>query len=285
MHSCSTCSVQKAPAAELSVGLRQLAVPQQRFAVQTTEATADVHKFLCKFHKLAKQRGCQPHTKAYHRWRQQQVWTVLSARQKLAYSLAMLIVAVEAVCQQTMCIAAVFCCVLPIAQLLWSACPVLGMSQLISNPDQRFFTPLADAVCFRYGALLLLSPTQHKYYRMLQWALTLVAVARIDMVSSFTILLVMALWAVNYLVAEDSVTKNMEPDEREHVYKMAAQHSGVPWLLPVHRMLPSASLIAILLIIGGVEVNPGPVISFVLTLLMLVTMPTARRTMTEGVCY
>ncbi len=89
MHSCSTCSVQKAPAAELSVGLRQLAVPQQRFAVQTTEATADVHKFLCKFHKLAKQRGYQPHTKAYHRWRQQQVWTVLSARQKLAYSLRM----------------------------------------------------------------------------------------------------------------------------------------------------------------------------------------------------
>ncbi|KAL0022722.1 hypothetical protein WJX77_006710 [Trebouxia sp. C0004] len=44
-------------------------------------------------------------------------------------------------------------------------------------------------------------------------------------------------------------------------------------------MLPSASLIAILLIIVGIEVNPGPVISFVLTLLMLVTMPTAKRTL------
>ena len=285
MHSCSTCSVQKAPAAELRVGLRQLAVPQQRFAVQSAEATADVHKFLCKFHKLAKQRGHQPTQERTIDGDSSKSGLLLSARQKLAYLLAMLIVAVEAVCQQTMCIAAVLCCILPIAQLLWSACPMLGMSQPISNPDQRFCTPLADAVCFRYGTLLLLSPTQHKYYRMLQWALTLVAVVRVDMVSSFTILLVMALWAINYLVAEDSVTKNMEPDQREHVYKMAAQHFGVPWLLPVHHMLPSASLIAILLIIGGIEVNPGPVISFVLTLLMLVIMPTARQTMTEGACY
>ncbi|DBA98145.1 TPA: hypothetical protein ACH3X1_014764 [Trebouxia sp. C0004] len=153
------------------------------------------------------------------------------------------------------------------------------MSQLISNPDQRFLTPLADAIRFRYGALLLLSPTQHKYYRVLQWALTLVSVARVDMVSSFTILLVMALWAVNYLVAADCAIKNMEPDEWKLVYNMAAQRSEVPWLLPVHRMLPSASLIAILLIIVGIEVNPGPVISFVLTLLMLVTMPTAKRTL------
>ncbi len=63
-------------------------------------------------------------------------------------------------------------------------------------------------------AYLLLSPAQRKHYWVLQCALTLVAVATLDMVSNFTILLAITLWAVNYLVAEDCVTRNLEPDER-----------------------------------------------------------------------
>ncbi len=98
---------------------------------------------------------------------------------------------------------------------------------------------------------ILATAAQHKCQRALQWAVAVVAVATADMVSSFTILLVIALWAVNCLVAVDCAITCMEIDERKLVYDMAAQHSGVPWLLPVHRMLPSA-LIAVLLIIGGI---------------------------------
>ena len=276
MHRCTTCLVQSRPA-EHVCSFGELAVPQQRVVAQTAEAISDVHKFLCKFNKLGRQTGHSPHAKGHLKRRQQLIWPTLTTRQKLAHVLASVLDSMQSFCQQTTLIAAALCCALPFAQLLWSVRPTLGIDQLIYHPGQHFFTLLADAVCFRYVVQLLLSPTRHKY----QWILATVAVVRSDLGSSITILSLMILWAVNYLAVADCALKRMSSDERQLVHKLAAEHSRVPWLLPVHCMMPSARLIVILLIIGGIEINPGPVYSIVLTLLMLVTMPVAKRSLED----
>ncbi|KAL0030159.1 hypothetical protein WJX77_000669 [Trebouxia sp. C0004] len=96
------------------------------------------------------------------------------------------------------------------------------------------------------------------------------------------IMLFVALWAINKLAAADSALNKLDPEERKAARKLAMDCTGTPWLLPVHCMVPSAGLIAILLIIGGVEVNPGPFMSIVFTLLMLVTMPSGKRSWSEA---
>ncbi len=136
--------------------------------------------------------------------------------------------------------------------------------------------PLADAVWVSYVFQLLLVPG-YAHQCMLAGA----AMSRLHL-DSFSIMLFVALWAINKLIAAESAFDKLDLEEKKAARKLAREFTGTPWLVPVHCMVPSASLIAILLVIGGVEVNPGPVTSIVFTLLMLVTMSGGKRSWSEA---
>ncbi|DBA98909.1 TPA: hypothetical protein ACH3X1_014656 [Trebouxia sp. C0004] len=201
---------------------------------------------------------------------------MLTARQRRALVLSILIDSLQSLVQQTFAVSVLVCCTYLIAQLVWSACPTFGFSQLCTGPGYLLIIPLADAVWVSYVFQLLLAPS-YAY----QSLLTMVAMLTLHL-DNVPIMLFVALWAINKLAAADSALNKLDPEERKAARKLAMDCTGTPWLLPVHCMVPSAGLIAILLIIGGVEVNPGPFMSIVFTLLMLVTMPSGKRSWSEA---
>ncbi|DBA73482.1 TPA: Sentrin-specific protease 2, variant 2 [Trebouxia sp. C0004] len=265
-----------APSAESSISLKRSAVCQQKFAVDTAEATISVQQFLSHFRRLSLQKCLHAHTKGSLKLRQQRIWPMLTARQRRALVLSILIDSLQSLVQQTFAVSVLVCCTYPIAQLVWSACPTFGFSQLCTGPGYLLIIPLADAVWVSYVFQLLLAPS-YAY----QSLLTMVAMLTLHL-DNVPIMLFVALWAINKLAAADSALNKLDPEERKAARKLAMDCTGTPWLLPVHCMVPSAGLIAILLIIGGVEVNPGPFMSIVFTLLMLVTMPSGKRSWSEA---
>ncbi len=195
---------------------------------------------------------------------------------KLVVVLSILIDFQRSLLHHTFCVSVLLSCTLPIPQLLWSACPAFGFSQLITAPGHLILVPLADAVWVSYVfQLLLMSGYAH------QCILAVAAMSSLHL-DSFSIMLFVALWAINKLVAAESALDKLDLEEKKAARKLAREYTGTPWLVPVHCMVPSASLIAILLIIGGVEINPGPVTSVVFTLLMLATMSGAKRSWIEA---
>ena len=53
-----------------------------------------------------------------------------------------------------------------------------------------------------------------------------------------------------------------------------------------YRFYPSATLIAMLLVMGGVEINPGPFVNIVFIIMMMLALPTKRqRTEAHGVHF
>ncbi len=131
-RSCSTCLVPTP--SSVSIDPKEPVVCQQKVAVHTAEATVRVHQFISQFRGLPLQRCLHGLTRGSLKLRQQRIWPMLTARQKLVVVLSILMEFPQSLLHQTFCVSLLLSCTLPIAQLLWSACPAIGLSQLITAP-------------------------------------------------------------------------------------------------------------------------------------------------------
>ena len=78
------------------------------------------------------------------------------------------------------------------------------------------------------------------------------------------------------MLAKAALNK-LDAEDREVVQRISVSITGTPWVMPAHRMVPPAGLIASLLIIAGIEANPGPVLQAILSLLMLMATAGHKR--------
>ena len=138
-------------------------------------------------------------------------------------------------------------------------------------PGELFFTPLADAAWVSYVAHTLLGPKLH----VEQTAVAVVVMTQLTPSVSWSIMLVAAMWTIRKLLLAKAAMNKLDLEDREGVQDISVVVTGTPWVMPVHCMVQPAGLVATLLIIAGIEVNPGP--AFQATLLVLMAIAGHKR--------
>ncbi|KAL9592258.1 MAG: hypothetical protein Q9179_006898 [Wetmoreana sp. 5 TL-2023] len=133
---------------------------------------------------------------------------------------------------------------------------------------------MADAVwvCYIFQIVLVAKPQYD------QLALAVIGMCQLNASSSWSLMLIVATWCLQQMILAMQAMKHFEAEDQAAVRQISKHIYGIPWMLPVHRLVPPAGLIAILLIIAGIEVNPGPVLfRIIFTLVMLVTTAGRKR--------
>ena len=256
-------------ASAVYIGLKDPVLPVSHNRKQIAEATVSVHQFLNKTRKLIWRRGLL--STADHRAHQRKQVLSLTTGQWLAYLLCMPIDLLHALCHQIMVLAVISCCVAPVAQLAWGLCPRLGITQLTNAPEQLVMSPLADAVCIHYVYHILVASQVCEYH---YW-LAALGLLRLDPVNNYPVFLVMAM-AIMSDLAHQLPAKHPQQVISDHGVLVIRRQS---W----YRFYPSATLIAMLLVMGGVEINPGPFANIILIMMMMMALPTKRqRTEAQG---
>ena len=236
---------------------------------QIAEATVSVHQFLSKTRKLIWRRGLL--STANHRAHQRKQVLSLTTGQRLSYLLCVPIDLSQALCHQIMVLAVISCCAAPAAQLVRGLCPRLGITQLTNAPEQLVMSPLADAVCVHYVYHILVASRVCEYH---YW-LAALGLLRLDPVNNYPVFLVMTM-AIMSDLAHGLPAKHPQQVNSDHEVLVTRRQS---W----YRFYPSATLTAKLLVMGGVEINPGPFANIILIMMMMMALPTKRqRTEAQG---
>lgn len=265
LHSSYTCYTARSPST-VYLGLKDLPLPVSHQKVSISEATISVHQFLSQTRKLLFKRG--ELSTSYQQQPSPKQRISLTTGQWLACLICIPIDLCHALCHQITILAAICCCAMPVLQLLWRLCPSLSVDQLTSAPEQLVMSPLADAVCINYVYHMLLAPAISKHH----FVLAALGINRIDPVGNWSVFLFMAVAIITDLCQRFPVQQSKQDNHEQHDGQIRRQS----W----YRFYPSASLIAMLLVIGGIEINPGPVGNIAFIILMMMALP-AKRPRTE----
>ena len=131
--------------------------------------------------------------------------------------------------------------------------------------------PLADAVCVNYVYHMLLAPTVYKH----QFLLAALGISKTDPSSNWSVYPFMTVAIILDLFQRLPIRQSQHDNPKQHDEEFSRQ----TW----YRFYPSATLMAMLLEIGGIEVNSGPIGSIVFILMMMMALPTTRpRTESAG---
>ena len=128
--------------------------------------------------------------------------------------------------------------------------------------------PLADAICINYVYHMLLAPTVHKSH----FVLAAVGINRMDPSTNWSVYPFMSVAIISDLFQRFPIRQSQHDNPEQQDGEIRRQ----PW----YRLYSSGSLIAMLLVIGGIEINPGPVGNITFIILMMMAMP-AKRPRTE----
>ena len=260
-----TCWTAKTPSA-VYIGLKDLPLPLTAKPVSISEAIVSVHQFLSQTRKLLLKRG--ELSTSYQRQPSPTERISLTSGQWLACLMCIPIDMCHALCHHLTILAVICCCAMPVAQLLWRLCPSLSVDQLTSAPEQLVMAPLADAVCINYVYHLLLAPTAYKRH----FLLAVVGINRMDPSTNWSVYPFMSVAIVIDLFQRFHIRQSQHDSPEQHDREIRRQS----W----YRFYPSASLIAMLLVIGGIEINPGPIGNITFIILMMMALP-AKRPRTE----
>lgn len=234
------------------------------------EAVVSVHSFLKQFCSKLKQPWQQARLKGMLKLQHQCLWATLTTQQKLVILTASFINGIPSVLHLAIT-TTVF--VVSMHQLVWSALPALSITRIFFMPGELFFIPMADAAWVSYVSQILMTPGWHAD----QIAIAIAAATQLTPSISWSIMLVVAMWTIRNLLLAEAALDKLNAEDREAVQLISVNITGTPWVIPVHRMVPPAGLIAMLLIIAGIEVNPGPAFQAILTWLLLMTTAGRKR--------
>ena len=255
-----------------TTAVRGVGLGQQQTSPHRTscaEAAVSVRSFLQKFCSRQKQ-PCQCFLiKGMLKSRQHCLWATLTWQQQLVLSIAGLIHGMACLLRLAITTAVIMHSLLSTGQHVWCSLPALSIARLLLMPGELFFTPMADAVWVSYVAQMLLGPKLGPILHTVQLVVAVVVMTQLTPSLSWSIMLLVAMWTIRKFVLAKAALNKLDAEDREAVQKISVSMTGTPWVLPVHCMVPSAGLIAMLLIIAGIEVNPGPVFQAILTLLVL----------------
>ena len=260
-----TCYTARNPSV-VYIGLKDLPLPLIAKTVSISEATVTVHQFLSQTRKLLLKRG--ELSTSYQRQPSPKEQISLTTGQWLACLICIPIDLCHALCHHLTILAVICCCAMPVAHLLWRLCPSLGVNQLTSAPDQLVMAPLADAVCINYVYHMLLAPTVYKCH----FLLAVVGINRMDPSTNWSVYPFMSIAILLDLFQRLPIRLSQHDHHEQHDREIRRQSC--------YRVYPSASLIAMLLVIGGIEINPGPIGNIVFIILMMMALP-AKRPRTE----
>ena len=266
MHSRYICCTARTPSA-LSISLKNLPLPVSGRKVSISEATVSVQHFLSQTRKLLLKRG--ELSTSYQKQPSPKDRISLTTGQWLACLMCIPLDMCHALCHHITILGMICCSAMPLAQLLWRLCPNLGVEQLTSAPDKLVMAPLADAVCINYVYHMLLAPTVYKRHSLL----AAVGISRMDPSSNWSVYPFMTV-AIILDLFQRLPTRHSEHDNPKHD---VGEFGRQTW----YRFYPSATLIAMLLVIGGIEVNPGPIGNIVFIIMMMMALP-AKRPRTES---
>ena len=253
-----TCCTARNPSV-VYVGLKDIPLPVTAKTISISEATVSVHQFLSQTTKLLLKKG--ELSTSYQRQPSPKEQISLSTGQCL---ICIPIDLCHALCRHLTILVVICCCAMPVAQLLWRLCSSLGMDQLTSAPDQLVMAPLADAMCINYVYHMLLAPTAYKCH----FLLAAVGVNRMDPSTNWSVYPSMSI-AILFVLFHRCPKRQSQHDHPQ-------QHDGEICRQSWCRFYPSASLIAMLLVIGGIETNPGPIGSTTFIILMMMALPAKR---------
>lgn len=256
-----TCYTARTPSV-VYVGLKDLPLPLTAKTVSISEATVSVHQFLSQTRKLLLKRG--ELSTSYQRQPSPKEQISLTTGQWLACLICIPIDLCHALCHHLTIFAAICCCAMPVAQMLWGLCPSLDVEQLTSAPDQLVMAPLADAVCINYVYHMLLAPTVYKSH----FLLAAVGINRMDPSTNWSVYPFMSVAILLDLIQRFPIRQSQHDHPEQHDGEIRRQS----W----YRFYPSASLIAMLLVIGGIEINPGPIGNITFIILMMMALPSKR---------
>ena len=270
LHSGYTCYTTRTPSA-VYLGLKGSPLPVSHKKVRISEATVSVQQFLSKTRKLVWKRG--ELSISYQQQDHRKHLVSLTTGQWLACLICIPIDLCHRLYRQGIVLAVVYCCAVPLAQMFWGLCPSLDMTQLSTAPGELVVAPLADAVCIDYVYRLLLVPAVQPYH----YLLAVLAINRTDPVSHSSVFLLMAVVIIPQHLFERLPARHPQHDSYGRPDRVIHRQS---WYI----VYPSTALIAMLLVIGGIEVNPGPIANITLIILMVMTLPAKRQRLEGNAC-
>ena len=214
-----TCYTARTPSI-VYIGLRDSPLPLTAKTVSISEATVSVHQFLSQTRKLFLKRG--ELSTSYQRQPSPTERISFTTGQWLAWLICIPIDLCYALCHHLTILAVIFCCVMPVAQLLWRLCPSLGVDHLTSAPDQLVMAPLADAICINYVYHMLLAPTVHKSH----FVLAAVGINRMDPSTNWSVYPFMSVAIISDLFQRFPIRQSQHDNpEQQDIYSIEEDSS------------------------------------------------------------